>query len=122
MPQRTFFSLRSLDAQILVACLVVAANLLTVTSLLGTREQRKHPQSQKDDTYLTLLPRISITLFIISAIYFLYLAWSQWDKTFSDIPWLVLANGLVLVAACIKAEQLLNPPVPADIIISEEEA
>lgn len=116
------FSPKSLDTQMAVTVLVITSNLLALITLWETKEQRECPKPWKRYEELAVLPKVSVGLFALTAIYFFYFACSQRDRNIPGIPWLVLANGLVLAASCIKADQLLlHPNAPATAIVSEEE-
>ena len=102
-----------LETQLAVLGAVIVGNLLAGSVLQGRLQLQRHPQWRKDAfPALTVLPRLSVSLFLGASLYFLAVAWrdAREKPASAQLQMVLWANILATGAVLLKTRGAFQAP------------
>lgn len=97
---------RNLDRQIAAVMATIAASVIVIVTLQGTKDRLLDIFPNKNYDYLEKLPKISSMIFVFTSLFYVYDTWRQCRETPGQrsLSFLLAANSLAMVAAAVKFE------------------
>ncbi|ODU58347.1 MAG: hypothetical protein ABT01_00535 [Clostridium sp. SCN 57-10] len=114
--------LLSIETQMLALFGIIVASILGIMTLQGLKEQQSGVCPGKDYGFIDTLPKISTTILLATAVYFVYLAYQN-HMARPDNPrltWLMIASIAGLFGSVIRADIAYLSVMPTAARLEEE--